>query len=85
MSNFTNLSETTVENSADYLQQFSEQTQPDRLAQRLFDLLERLVDWSSLKTINFLETSYTAFAFLDQQMQQHLQSLFSLVSFVTYY
>ena len=50
MSNFTNLSETTVENSADYLQQFSEQTQPDRLAQRLFDLLERFVDWSSLQT-----------------------------------
>ena len=50
MSNFKNLSETTVENSADYLQQFSEQTQPDRLAQRLFDLLERFVDWSSLQT-----------------------------------
>merc|ERR1711902_91321 len=42
MSNFTNLSETTVENSSDYLQQFSEQTQPDGLAQRLFDLLESL-------------------------------------------
>merc|ERR1711868_189519 len=30
----------TVENSSDYLQQFSEQTQPARLAQRLFELLE---------------------------------------------
>merc|ERR1712227_606909 len=40
MSSFTNLIETTVENSSDYLQQFSEQTQPARLAQRLFELLE---------------------------------------------
>ena len=50
MSSFTNLIETTVENSSDYLQQFSEQTQPARLAQRLFELLERLVEWSSLQT-----------------------------------
>ena len=41
MSTFTSLVEATPENSADYLRHFSEQTAPEKLVERMFDLLER--------------------------------------------
>ena len=42
MSSFRNLEEATFENSKDYLADFSEAVQPEKLTKNMFDLLERL-------------------------------------------
>ena len=42
MSNFRNLEEATFENSKDYIADFSEAVQPEKLTARMFDLLRRL-------------------------------------------
>ena len=47
MANFRNLEEATFENSKDYIADFSEAVQPEKLVARMFDLLKRLNDKTS--------------------------------------
>ena len=48
MANFRNLEEATFDNSKDYIADFSEAVQPEKLVARMFDLLKRLYNETSI-------------------------------------